>query len=55
MEEVLHFAQSDEIQEMKKRFYLDPESWLDHLHRWAKEELEEGNVELAWKILLQKL
>ncbi|MFC5192011.1 flavin reductase family protein [Algoriphagus aquatilis] len=54
-EEVLLFAQTEEIQEMKKRFYLDPESWLDHLHRWAKEELEEGNVELAWKILLQKL
>jgi len=54
-EEVLLFSQSDEIQEMKKRFYLDPESWLDHLHRWAKEELEAGNVELAWKILLQKL
>ena len=54
-EEVLLFSQTEEIQEMKKRFYLDPESWLDHLHRWAKEELEEGNVELAWKILLQKL
>jgi hypothetical protein len=27
---------------------------MDHLHRWAKEELEAGNVDLAWKILLQK-
>ena len=54
-EEVSLFSQSEEIQDMKKRFHLDPESWLDHLHRWAKEELEAGNVELAWKILLQKL
>ena len=54
-EEVLLFSQSEEIQEMKKRFRLDPESWLDHLHQWAKEELEEGNVEKAWRILLQKL
>ncbi|MCU0399689.1 MAG: flavin reductase family protein [Algoriphagus sp.] len=49
------FSKSEEIQEMKRRFHLDPESWLDHLHRWAKEELEAGNVDLAWKILLQKL
>jgi hypothetical protein len=54
-EEVSLFSKTNEVLEMKRRFHLDPESWLDHLHRWAKEELEAGNVDLAWKILLQKL
>jgi hypothetical protein len=54
-DEIELFSQSEEIQEMRRRFHQDPESWLDHLHRWAKEELEDGHVELAWKILLQKL
>ena len=53
-EEVAAFGQTMEVLELKKRFQLDPESWLDHLHRWAQEELESGDVELAWKILLQK-
>jgi flavin reductase (DIM6/NTAB) family NADH-FMN oxidoreductase RutF len=53
-EEVAAFGQTMEVMELKKRFQLDPESWLDHLHRWAQEELESGDVELAWKILLQK-
>ncbi len=53
-EEVAAFGQTKEVLELKKRFQLDPESWLDHLHRWAQEELESGEVELAWKILLQK-
>ena len=53
-EEVAAFGQTMELLELKKRFQLDPESWLDHLHRWAQEELESGDVELAWKILLQK-
>lgn len=54
-EEVQLFSKTEEVQDMKRRFRLDTESWLDHLHRWAKEELESGNVELAWKILLQKI
>ena len=54
-EELRLFSQTEEIQDMKKRFRLDPESWLDHLHRWAKEELEAGDVEKAWRILLQKI
>ena len=54
-EEISLFSKSEEVQELKRRFHLDPESWLDHLHRWAKEELESGHVDLAWKILLQKL
>ena len=53
-EEVAAFGQTMEVLELKKRFQLDPESWLDHLHRWAQEELESGDVDLAWKILLQK-
>ncbi len=53
-EEVAAFGQTKEVLELKKRFQLDPESWLDHLHRWAQAELESGEVELAWKILLQK-
>ncbi len=53
-EELAAFGQTTEMLELKKRFQQDPESWIDHLHRWAQEELESGNVELAWKILLQK-
>lgn len=48
------FGHTNEVMELKKRFQRDPESWMDHLHRWAQQELESGNVELAWKILLQK-
>jgi flavin reductase (DIM6/NTAB) family NADH-FMN oxidoreductase RutF len=54
-DEVQLFSKTEEVQDVKRRFRLDTESWLDHLHRWAKEELESGNVELAWKILLQKI
>lgn len=53
-EEVEAFGQSPEIMEMKIRFQNDQPSWLDHLHQLAKEVLEEGDVEKAWKILLQK-
>jgi flavin reductase (DIM6/NTAB) family NADH-FMN oxidoreductase RutF len=53
-EEVATFGKTNEVMELKKRFQRDPESWIDHLHRWAQQELESGNVELAWKILLQK-
>lgn len=52
---IADFALNPEVQELKKRFHMDPESWINHLHLWAKEELEAGHVELAWKILLQKL
>ena len=53
-EEIAAFGQTPEVLELKKRFQRDPESWIDHLHRWAQQELESGEVELAWKILLQK-
>jgi flavin reductase (DIM6/NTAB) family NADH-FMN oxidoreductase RutF len=52
--EVSEFSSSEEIREMRIWFKNDPESWIDHLHLRAKEELEAGNVNLAWKILLQK-
>lgn len=52
---IAEFALTPEVQELRKRFHMDPESWVNHLHLWAKEELEAGQVELAWKILLQKL
>jgi len=54
-EAVASFALTPEVIDMKKRFQLDVDSWIDHLHRWAKQELEAGEVELAWKILLQKI
>lgn len=53
-EEILEFSNSDEIREMRIRFKNDAESWMDHLHLRAKEELEKGNVGLAWKFLLQR-
>jgi flavin reductase (DIM6/NTAB) family NADH-FMN oxidoreductase RutF len=53
-EEVKAFGLEREIQEMKIRFQNDQASWLDHLHQFAKEALEEGEVEKAWKILLQE-
>jgi flavin reductase (DIM6/NTAB) family NADH-FMN oxidoreductase RutF len=53
-EEVALFAAREDLADIRRRFRLDKESWIDHLHRWAKEELEAGNVDLAWKILLQK-
>ncbi len=54
-EEVALFAAREDLEDIRRRFQLDAESWTDHLHRWAKEELEAGNVDLAWKILLQKI
>ena len=53
-EELAAFGQTPEVLELKKRFQRDPESWLDHLHSWAQQELESGDVDVAWKILLQK-
>lgn len=53
-EELELFGAGREIQEMRIRFQNDQASWLDHLHQFAKEALEEGEVEKAWKILLQE-
>lgn len=53
-EEVTAFGQRPEVLELKKQFQQDPISWRVYLHRWGQRELESGEVELAWKILLQK-
>jgi flavin reductase (DIM6/NTAB) family NADH-FMN oxidoreductase RutF len=53
-EELAELSHSEEVESMRKRFKNDPESWIDHLHMRAKEELESGDVHVAWKFLLQK-
>jgi predicted RecB family nuclease len=40
---------------MRLRFKNDYESWIYHIHELAKQLLEKGEVEAAWKTLLQKL
>lgn len=52
--QIEEFGKTEMIQEMRIRFKNDPESWIDHLHLAAKTELEEGDIEKAWLILLQK-
>ncbi|AFL84468.1 conserved protein of DIM6/NTAB family [Belliella baltica DSM 15883] len=52
-DEVLEYGDRPEIVEMKIRFQNDQESLSFHLHEHAKILLEEGNVEDAWKVLLQ--
>lgn len=52
-DEVLEYGDRAEIVEMKIRFQNDQESLAFHLHEHAKVLLEEGNVEDAWKVLLQ--
>ena len=54
-EEIALFSAREDLEDSRRRFRLDEESWIEHLHRWAKEELEASNVDLAWKILLQKI
>ncbi len=53
-EEIADFSNAEEIREMRVRFKNDRDSWLDHLHLRAKEALEKGQVDIAWKFLLQK-
>ncbi|WP_297335358.1 flavin reductase family protein [Algoriphagus sp.] len=53
-EAVKNFSKNPELEEMRIRFQHDPLSWSDHLHFWAKDELDAGNVEKAWLILLQE-
>jgi flavin reductase (DIM6/NTAB) family NADH-FMN oxidoreductase RutF len=52
--EVEEYSKDTTIQEMKLRFKNDSESFDFHLHQYAKEVLESGDVNTAWKILLQK-
>ncbi|MBN3522121.1 flavin reductase family protein [Algoriphagus lutimaris] len=53
-EEVEAYSYRPEIQEIRVRFVNDEESWLDHIHLLAQEKLRLGEMEEAWKILLQK-
>jgi flavin reductase (DIM6/NTAB) family NADH-FMN oxidoreductase RutF len=53
-DELDEFATRAEILEMKLRFKNDQESLIFHLHEYAKEVLEAGDIETAWKILLQE-
>lgn len=52
-ESVREFFHDTRIQEIFERFSHHPESLEDHLHSFAKELLEAGKVEEAWKVLLQ--
>ncbi len=52
-DEVLEMSKHPAIAEIKRRFVNDKESYLNHLHELAKEHLEKGDVEAAWRILLQ--
>lgn len=52
--EIEEYSKDATIQEMKLRFKNDRESFDFHLHEHAKKVLESGDVNTAWKILLQK-
>ena len=53
-EEIDDFSHDPTIKEMRDRFINDKESFIDHLHQYAKELLEQGDMYSAWKALLQK-
>jgi flavin reductase (DIM6/NTAB) family NADH-FMN oxidoreductase RutF len=53
-DEIEAYAKQTTIQEMKHRFKNDKESFVFHLHEYAKEVLESGDSLTAWKILLQE-
>ena len=52
--EIEEFSRSSEMVEMKMRFKNDAESYYFHLHQFAKEVLELGDLRKAWLILLQQ-
>jgi flavin reductase (DIM6/NTAB) family NADH-FMN oxidoreductase RutF len=52
--EIQQYSQDETVQEMKLRFKNDRESFDFHLHEYAKQVLESGDVQTAWKILLQE-
>jgi len=53
--EIAKFSAENTIQEFKKRFSQDTSSFKYHLHELARDFLDEGKVEEAWKVLLQEL
>jgi flavin reductase (DIM6/NTAB) family NADH-FMN oxidoreductase RutF len=54
-EEVADYANTKSMQDFKKRFSLDISSYQYHLHEFARNLLDEGKVQEAWKVLLQEL
>lgn len=52
--EIEIYASQPVIQELRLKYKDDKEKFLKHLHLYAQELLEKGDVETAWKILLQK-
>ena len=52
-EEVWEYGNRPEVEEIKIRFQNDHESLLFNLHTHAKALLDAGNIEDAWKVLLQ--
>ncbi|MFD2033352.1 flavin reductase family protein [Belliella marina] len=52
-DDVWEYGNRPEIEEMKIRFQNDKESLLFNLHTHAKSLLDSGNIEDAWKVLLQ--
>ncbi|MDN3203060.1 flavin reductase family protein [Algoriphagus sediminis] len=52
-EEVNELSHHPAILDIKRRFVNDPESFQNHLHELAKEYLEKGDVETAWRVLMQ--
>lgn len=53
-DEIEAYAKQATIQDMKLRFKNDKESFVFHLHEYAKEVLKSGDAFTAWKILLQE-
>ncbi len=53
-DEIELYASQPVIQELRIKYKDDRESYSKHLHLYAQEILEKGDVETAWKILLQK-
>lgn len=52
--EIDKFSADKTIQEFKKRFSQDTSSFKYHLHELARDFLDEGKVDEAWKVLLQE-
>lgn len=53
-DEIVEMSHHPEVVEIKRRFVNDPESLVNHLHELAKSHLEKGDVETAWRILMQE-
>ena len=55
LEEITSFAASSMMQQVREECEGDKNQWVKALHHLAKEQLAAGQVEVAWKILMQKL